>query len=338
MKKFWLLVATAVLAGAQPRYDIMSLESFGAPVNGAVFARGINSFGQVMGSYWTPSFSELRLFTYSVGTGMNDLGPAPSNLMYARGINDAGQLVAFGYPGGVSQAYRYTPGVGYESLGGVGDSEALGINNRGQVTGWATISGGEHAFRYTDGTGLENLGGASIGYGINDHGTVTGVDAGNIFVQEAGGGKIFLGPGFGRAINNNGVIAGETSLTPAGGQSFIYRNGSMQMLGNLGGPNQAWALNNNNEVVGNGYAGDQFVAFLWNEQEGILDLNTLIPANSGWQLSGAFGVNDRGQIVGDGTFNGKPAAFLLNPVPEPSTWALLLLGTGALFFLRRRKA
>ena len=37
----------------------------------------------------------------------------------------------------------------------------------------------------------------------------------------------------------------------------------------------------------------------------ILDLNDLLPADSGWWLSTAYGVNDAGQIVGSGCLFGR---------------------------------
>ena len=45
----------------------------------------------------------------------------------------------------------------------------------------------------------------------------------------------------------------------------------------------------------------------------MLDLNNLIPANSGWLLQQATAINDQGQIVGYGTLNGQSEAFLLTP-------------------------
>jgi probable HAF family extracellular repeat protein len=45
----------------------------------------------------------------------------------------------------------------------------------------------------------------------------------------------------------------------------------------------------------------------------MLDLNNLIPANSGWLLQIANAINDQGQIVGQGTLNGQTEAFLLTP-------------------------
>jgi probable HAF family extracellular repeat protein len=40
------------------------------------------------------------------------------------------------------------------------------------------------------------------------------------------------------------------------------------------------------------------------------DLNSLLPANSGWVLSDARGINDSGQIAGTGLINGRDHAFL----------------------------
>jgi uncharacterized membrane protein len=43
------------------------------------------------------------------------------------------------------------------------------------------------------------------------------------------------------------------------------------------------------------------------------DLNDLVPANSGWVLRSAVGINSCGWIAGNGTFNGKARAFMLKP-------------------------
>jgi hypothetical protein len=43
------------------------------------------------------------------------------------------------------------------------------------------------------------------------------------------------------------------------------------------------------------------------------DLNTLIPASSGWTLNSAADINLWGQIVGSGMLNGQAHGFLLTP-------------------------
>jgi len=56
-------------------------------------------------------------------------------------------------------------------------------------------------------------------------------------------------------------------------------------------------------------------ALLW--QNGTMtDLQTQIPADSGWLLQQADAINDRGQIGGIGLHNGQIHAFLLTPFPQ----------------------
>ena len=64
----------------------------------------------------------------------------------------------------------------------------------------------------------------------------------------------------------------------------------------------------------------------------MLDLTSLV---SGWVIETAKGINDAGQITGLGVRNGESHAVLLTPVPEPSTFAHLILGA-AIASLRRR--
>jgi probable HAF family extracellular repeat protein len=105
----------------------------------------------------------------------------------------------------------------------------------------------------------------------------------------------------------------------------------------LGGASEARGINNHNEVVGWAYGpGAQMRAFVWSEGDGMLDLNSLIDPSSGWQLWAAMAINDAGQIVGTGWFNGKDTAFRLDPIPEPATWRLLGLGGLAIVTVRRR--
>jgi probable HAF family extracellular repeat protein len=89
----------------------------------------------------------------------------------------------------------------------------------------------------------------------------------------------------------------------------------MTDLGHLGGgTSRATAINNNEVVVGfstringTGYA------FSWTRAGGMVDLNTLLPLNSGWVLMEADGINDNGQITGYGLHNGAGRAFRLSP-------------------------
>jgi probable HAF family extracellular repeat protein len=46
----------------------------------------------------------------------------------------------------------------------------------------------------------------------------------------------------------------------------------------------------------------------------MIELNKLLPPNSGWKLQYANAINNKGQIVGYGTFQGQTRAFLLKPL------------------------
>ena len=66
----------------------------------------------------------------------------------------------------------------------------------------------------------------------------------------------------------------------------------------------------------------------------MIDLNTRIDPQSGWTLEVAKGINDAGEIVGNGSHNGDYHAFLLTPIPEPSTFTLLGISVIAIFSFR----
>src|SRR5262249_26964190 len=124
-----------------------------------------------------------------------------------------------------------------------------------------------------------------------------------------------------KGINDSGVIVGEAetlinSVTYL--HAFVYRNGSMNDLGTLGGAtSSASAINQAGQVVG--YATDVNElsnAFLYDEST-MVNLNDLIPPSSGWtNLSSADAINDAGQIAGSGFLaDGSYHAYLLTPMP-----------------------
>jgi probable HAF family extracellular repeat protein len=109
--------------------------------------------------------------------------------------------------------------------------------------------------------------------------------------------------------------------------AFLYDPSlGMQDIGRSNLVSYALDINNNAQVVGVEIddAGKMH-AFIHDGTNSLRWLENLISPNTGWtQLSEAGSINNLGQIVGIGLYNGESHAFLLTPIPEPSTFILLL--------------
>jgi probable HAF family extracellular repeat protein len=174
---------------------------------------------------------------------------------------------------------------------------ALSINDKGQVVGSSGICPntttafpvyGPHAVLWdTDGsvTDLGNLGG-----------TMVNVAAG---------------------INNRGQVVGAAEVKGGNVHAFLWtKDTGMKDLGLLGSDTMAdpfWVNNLGQVVGGSCSATGNCRAFLW-EGKTLIDLNTLIPADSPLYLLAAFGINDSGEIVGQAlTKSGEIHAFRATP-------------------------
>jgi probable HAF family extracellular repeat protein len=118
-----------------------------------------------------------------------------------------------------------------------------------------------------------------------------------------------------RDINEKQQIAGQ-GTNPAGqARAFLWEGRTVTDLGVPAGDDlsRARGINEDGAVVGEWRVlidGQQrFKAFVY-EGGQMKDLNGLIPADSGWDLTGAQAINETGQIVGSGTINGETHAFL----------------------------
>jgi probable HAF family extracellular repeat protein len=121
------------------------------------------------------------------------------------------------------------------------------------------------------------------------------------------------------AINASGQVVGQAS-TPdnAAMSAFLWQNGKMIDIDTLGSQESIpQAINLSGAVVGRANIAPDMGDEDWHASvyaDGqIQDLDDLIPANSGWVLINATGINDSGTIVGYGTLNGNNRAFLLTP-------------------------
>lgn len=272
-------------------------------------ATAINDTGEIaMVSDFGNFFAPNHVLA-GVFPGFADLGVGS-----VTGINNAGQMV--GSTGGGpaiftigSTTLQFGP-----TVGGVSD-----INNYGQVTGSAQFGNKADAFIYSNGV-FTDLGSLSPIWGSE-----------------------------GIAINDAGQVAGNAP-TVTGTHAFLYTDGHMVDIGVLGPDDStsiAKGINNAGDVVGfsDGWGGANLHAFVYSNGV-LIDLNSLLPPDSGWVLTTATGINDRGQIIGTGMFNGQGNyGFLLDTdfstaataTPEPASW-ILLAGGIVVFFLQDKTA
>jgi probable HAF family extracellular repeat protein len=162
-------------------------------------------------------------------------------------------------------------------------------------------------------------------------------------------------------INNLGQVVGQSNLNVgdfnALSQAFLWENGIMQDIGTLyNGGSKAMRINDLGQVVGQGWSidyqeqsPDEMYAFLWDSQNGLIDLTDLLPTNSGLNLWAAVDINNAGQVIGaglidlndDGIYD-EYHAFLLTPeaTSVPDAEIMLLLGSslmGLAVFSRKSK-
>ena len=104
-------------------------------------------------------------------------------------------------------------------------------------------------------------------------------------------------------------------LLQVGSEGYLDEGGNLRRL-ELSEKfyNSVRSMNRCDVVVG-GYGpdSDHYRAFVWSASGGFRDLDSLVPAGSGWRLGVANAVNDRGEIVGMGVLRGEESGFLLMP-------------------------
>ncbi len=292
--------------------------------NGESTPNDINNSGEVVGTGIPFSRFTTGFLTQPNGsTGVNTLFLGDANA-----INDSGQVTGRGLvtdPSTTSPIYRAVvvnpdDGAGFIDLGTLGGtfSAGNGINNSGQVVGSSeTASGETRAFRTAPNSVINSA--------TDDLGT--------------------LGGDFSSAtdINNLGQVIGSSTTASGETRAFLTDANSTidasDNLGTLGGSfSIAYSINESGLVVGDSELVDgRSRAFVYDGTD-LFDLNTLITENSGFVLTSARGINESGQIAATAFFADTQTsrAFLLTPVPEPTTMLGVLAFSAGAGFLRKR--
>jgi probable HAF family extracellular repeat protein len=327
-------------------------------------ATSINNSGQVAG-YSKDSAGYYHAFLWSGGSLQNLASPSGGANSAAYAINNSGLVGGTGqttevdaqgkstvynaalWSGATATALPRLSDTPYDIWGGP-VTQVYSMNDSGVAVGKSSIGApygddigdpASHAVLWTSN-------GAAVDLGtLGPCNTVSGICTSAAF-----------------GINAAGQVVGVSGdSTNANLRPFIYSNGTMTDLGTLTGATNgyAYAINNNGQVVGyssdfkaadssSGTISDRFTtATLWTiNADGTstpIDLNALVEG-SGWNLWGATGINDKGQIVGygmlgegaDATFH----AFLLTPdtapVPLPPAFFMFGSGLAGLLGLRRK--
>ena len=211
----------------------------------------------------------------------------------------------------VGQVVGYTNGHGFLYSGGTMQELPLapvGINDAGQIVG--NVSYSPHAFLYSGGT-------------MHDLGTLAGPG------REPTGSRAY-------AINNAGQVTGASGAyyAPYSDETnihaFLYSGGTMHDLGSPGGARSysiGLSINDHGVVVGNATLSTHgtIVAYVSSLNGGPSGGVTL-----GGTRSGAYGINNAGQIVGWSALPGDTTqhAFLVNGGTGEGMHDLGTLGPG----------
>jgi probable HAF family extracellular repeat protein len=340
----WLAVAAAVasLAAADGRtrpqarsgWTVEAIIGLGGRSSQAF---GVNDAGQVVGIAETVE-GDQHAFVWSAGPGATDVGTLGGTASTAFGINLHGEVAGLAYVNAALQPHAFAwRGGKIADLGTLGgpSSSGIAVNAGGEIAGNSPPATGvpNHAFVARAGAPLRDLGTlggtfSTVG-GINAAGAVAGTStlrggtAFHAFVWTPARGMRDLGgtqqlPNtLAAGINVRGEVVG-TGFPGRGNNSrgLVWSGGRITEVGVLSGDlrSELYAVNDVGEAVGISYAPSGAQHAMLASGGRLVPLTPLAPR--GWTLTGAFAIDDLGEVAGTGTFGGRTTGFLLSPPPR----------------------
>jgi probable HAF family extracellular repeat protein len=266
-------------------------ESIGNTINNGGQAVGISDNG-VADPFSLVGINQVRTFLWEEGE-LRDIGTLGGpDAVAGPGCNNQrpGVIVGASYTTSIPNPETGIPTLApylwdkgkMTDLGTLGGSVGFGqcANNRLQVIGTSSLAthpaacstgeAGCHAYLWQGGT-------------MKDLGTLGGDNSEAIWINDAG------------------EIAGSADLPGDELQHAVrWKDGRILDLGTVSGDacSRGRAINARGQIVGGSSDCRNILhAFLWEEGGPMIDLNTVIPPGSGLQLTSAFNINDRGEIL-----------------------------------------
>jgi hypothetical protein len=171
-------------------------------------------------------------------------------------------------------------------------------------------------------------------FAMNDRGDFVGrPESGNrSFTYVGGTRRVFESMGL-KDINGLGETVGNDTAGPI----WMDASGNRSYLPILYGISFPERINDSRTIIGqSGEFGSNGARkpTLWTGGQ-VYDFNSLCNLSAGDSIKSLIDINNRGQVIGYGKFNGVEGTFIATPVPEPATLAALSLGAAVL--LRRRR-
>ena len=260
---------------------------------------------------------------YVQASAINENGEAVGNYAYEGSYREFNANVAWSLSGGTGVRVAYFGGYRNNSaVFGLNDEDiAVGYDGLNSVAAMF-IGASQPAGRVIDLKRLpESCASSAVAQAINDAGEIVGGDC-NIAVifSPTAYARAFLPAGpkgtgsYASAINEAGDIVGGYGASTVSNRAFLYHLGKMTLLpmpADCDGGAGALAVNATDEVVGDcGTTTQRPFVYISGRS---FDLNTLIAPDSGWQLVDALGINDHGEIIGTGYYNGTYYGISLKP-------------------------